>query len=168
MLCSGLANGGDCRECRTRRPGWWPPMRRTQFGAVMNLSALHHISLVTSDLERSARFYREVLGLHEIARPPFKLAGKWLVSGPVQVHLIANAAGTFRANPTVDLDDTHFALRVDDFEQAITHLTSSGYRQDAAEDDPMRLVVRRAGVAGYPQAYLRDPDGNIVEINAGM
>ena len=51
------------------------------------------------------------------------------------------------------------------FDGALATLTANGFREDAPDDDPMRVVVRRDGPAGYPQLYLLAPDRNIVEIN---
>ena len=65
----------------------------------------------------------------------------------------------------IDGDDSHFAFRTDDFDGALATLTANGFREDAAEDDPMRVMVRRNGLAGFPQLFLLDPDRNIVEIN---
>jgi glyoxylase I family protein len=62
-------------------------------------------------------------------------------------------------------DDCHFAFRTDDFDGALAALTAGGFREDAAEDDPMRVIVRRNGPAGFPQLFLLDPDRNIIEIN---
>jgi hypothetical protein len=58
-----------------------------------------------------------------------------------------------------------FCLRTDDFEGALDVLTANGFREDAAEDDPMRVMIRRDGPAGFPQLFLLDPDRNIIEIN---
>ena len=132
----------------------------------MNFSVLHHVSLVTSDLDRSVKFYRDVFGLEQITRPPFKSAGAWLAFGSLQIHLIVKPNGTFRGKSTIDTGDTHFAIRVEDFEATMNQLAAKGFREDADEGDPMRLLVIREGVAGFPQAYVLDPDWNIVEINA--
>ncbi|WP_160009208.1 VOC family protein [Rhizobium sp. 18055] len=126
---------------------------------------LHHVSIVVSDLSRSIAFYRDVFGLEQIERPPFSSEGAWFSCGGQQVHLILNPAGTFRPRPTIDTTDTHFAFRTDDFEAAIHRLESHGFREDAEEGDPWRLRVRRKGPAGFPQAYLLDPDRNIIEVN---
>jgi hypothetical protein len=72
--------------------------------------------------------------------------------------------GSFRIG-NVDDHDCHFAFRTDDFDGALAKLTASGFREDAAEDDPMRIIVRRKGPAGYPQLFLPDPDRNIIELN---
>lgn len=42
----------------------------------MKIEAIHHVSLGVTDLERSRQFYREILGLEEIARPPFNFPGR--------------------------------------------------------------------------------------------
>ena len=70
--------------------------------------------------------------------------------------------GSFRTG-NVDGADSHFAFRTDDFEGALATLTVNGFREDAAEDDPMRVMVRRDGPAGFPQLFILDPDRNIIE-----
>ena len=132
----------------------------------MKISMLHHVSLVTSNLDRSIEFYCQKLGFRRIDRPPFKIGGAWLASGAVEIHLIDNASGTFRGEAVIDTGDTHFAVRVENFEAAMTFLAANGFRHDAAQGDPMRIAINRKSIAGYPQAYLLDPDRNIVEINA--
>ena len=132
----------------------------------MKISALHHVSLVSTDIARSCAFYCDMLGFKVIARPPFKSRGGWLAAGPVEIHLIDNPQGTFRESTSIDTGDTHFALRVDDFEAVIGHLESKGFRTDAAPGDPKCIRVNRHSITGYPQAYLLDPDRNIIEINA--
>jgi hypothetical protein len=57
------------------------------------------------------------------------------------------------------------AFRTDDFDGAPRHAgLSTRFLEDAA-DDPMRVMVRRNGPAGFPQLFLLDPDRNIIEIN---
>ena len=141
-------------------------LRKVTKVKAMNIQQLHHVSLVTKDVDRSVRFYRDILGLQQIARPPFDTVGAWLEAGPVQIHLIANTGGTFRANRKIDTADGHFAIRVADFRAAMDTLAAKGFGEDLPDGDPKRIVVRRTNVAGYPQAYLLDPDGNIIEINA--
>ena len=97
-------------------------------------------------------------------RPPFKSVGAWLACGALQVHLTVYPPGSFRTG-NVDGDDCHFAFRTDDFDGALAALTAGGFREDAAEDDPMRVIVRRNGPAGFPQLFLLNPDRNIIEIN---
>ena len=43
---------------------------------------LHHVSRVTTQLEKAVEFYRDVLGFAEIPRPAFDFRGAdWLQSG---------------------------------------------------------------------------------------
>jgi glyoxylase I family protein len=95
---------------------------------------------------------------------PCKNVGAWLACGTLQLHLTVHRPGSFRTS-NIDNDDCHFGFRTDDFDGALATLTAGGFREDAAEDDPMRVFVRRNSPAGFPQLYLLDPDRNIIEIN---
>ena len=48
---------------------------------------------------------------------------------------------------------------------ALATLTANGFREDALDDDPMPVTVRRNSLAGFPQLYLLDLERNIIEIN---
>jgi glyoxylase I family protein len=126
--------------------------------------ALHHVNVIVTDLPRSLAFYQQMFGLTIIERPPFKNDGSWLACGALQVHLSLYPPGSFRAG-NVDGADCHFAFHTDDFDGALATLIANGFREDAAEDDPMHIMVRRNGPAGFPQLFLLDPDRNIIEIN---
>jgi len=132
----------------------------------MEIADLHHVALPCSDLERSRRFYREILGLTEIPRPALPVAGAWFRVGVSQeLHLVVgDALATFRASKGMDTNDIHFALRVTSYRQALEALKAQGYREDTGPDDPMG--IRTSMRVGYPQIYLLDPDRNIIEINA--
>lgn len=132
------------------------------------MPALHHVSVVTRDLDRSCAFYTDIIGLTRIPRPNFRTPGIWLQAGGLSVHLILWPDGHFRASSVVDPADGHFALAIEDFDAIINHLVGHGYKTDAATGDPMQLLVFRNGVAGFAQAYLLDPDWNIVELNAAL
>jgi glyoxylase I family protein len=127
---------------------------------------VHHVSLATADLPRALAFYCGVLGLKQIDRPPLTNAGAWLETGASQIHLIEYADGTFRRKSEIDNQDVHYALRVADFEAALLELAENGYREDAGENDPKHVVVKRKSPVGFPQIYLLDPDQHVVEINA--
>jgi catechol 2,3-dioxygenase-like lactoylglutathione lyase family enzyme len=126
---------------------------------------LHHVSIIASNLERSIEFYKSVFDLERIERPPFKSSGAWFDCGGQQLHIILNPKGTFRSSRKIDDTDWHYALCTKNFSAVIDTLKAQGFREDAAEGDPKRLVINRSGVAGFQQAYLLDPDLNIIEIN---
>jgi catechol 2,3-dioxygenase-like lactoylglutathione lyase family enzyme len=57
----------------------------------LDIELLHHVALTTSDLERSRAFYRDILGLVEIERPPFSFPGAWFQVGDSwQLRLIVH------------------------------------------------------------------------------
>lgn len=61
------------------------------MNAVVN--GLFHIAVKTASLESSLAFYKDVLGLKEVARPDFGYPGAWLacpgLNGGAVVHLYA-------------------------------------------------------------------------------
>jgi catechol 2,3-dioxygenase-like lactoylglutathione lyase family enzyme len=132
----------------------------------MEIDGLHHVALPCTDLERSRRFYVEVLGLTEISRPSLPVAGAWFQLGTRQeLHIVVgDAHTTFRSTKGTDSNDIHFAIRVTSYTQALEVLRANGYREDASPDDPMG--IRTSMRVGYPQIYILDPDRNIIEINA--
>lgn len=127
---------------------------------------LHHVSLPVTDLERSRRFYLEILGLKEIARPPFDFPGAWFEVGGGQLHLIVGENSTFRGEKGLDSRDVHFAIRVRSYHEAKEFLESKGYSTEADEHDPMTLKASPKATAGFPQLYILDPDRHVIEINA--
>ena len=132
----------------------------------MKTSRLHHVTVMSRNLDQSTVFYTEVLGLERVPRPSLSRSGSWLTRNGFMVHIIVNPDGTFRSRKTIEHDDVHFALRVENFEAAIKHLTDAGFYETDDEDDPQRMVVKRSSPVGFPQIYVRDPDGDIIEINA--
>lgn len=125
------------------------------------------MSLNASDLERSRRFYREILGLEEIERPNFPFPGAWFgIPGGQQLHLIVHAGADLRGGAGIDTRYQHFALGVANYRAAVEYLRERGYREDTGDDNPRKMRVQPHATAGFPQIYILDPDGNIIEINA--
>ena len=132
----------------------------------MKIDAIHHTALTVTDIERSRKFYREILLIDEIPRPPFPFPGAWFQIGDSQqFHLIVHDRATFRHKP-LDTRDVHFALRVPSYGAAVEFLRSKGYREDADPEDPYCMIVQRHPTAGYPQIYICDPDRHVIEINS--
>lgn len=125
---------------------------------------LHHVAVIVTDLDRSATFYKTLFGLEQIDRPPFSIPGMWLGVGALQVHLTVYPGGNFRSRQ-VDNDDTHFAFNTRDFEGFVAHAKSLGFSEDAPRDDLKHMILKRTGMAGFPQVFVMDPDRNIIEVN---
>jgi glyoxylase I family protein len=129
---------------------------------------LHHVALTVSDLERSRAFYRDILRLQEIERPPFNFPGAWFEVGESQqVHLIVHTHPTYREGKPLDTRDVHFAIRVADYWAAAEFLKSRGYATDSA-DEFRRIIISPHATAGFPQMYIMDPDRHVIEINAAQ
>ncbi len=126
---------------------------------------LHHVSLPARDIETAAAFYENVLGLSPLERPGFSFAGRWYAVGSQQIHLIEAKDGTFRSAGLTGRD-VHFALTCDDFDGVVASLVAQGYSEDLPRDDAKCMRVTRNATAGFHQAFLMDPDGHVIEINA--
>jgi glyoxylase I family protein len=128
-------------------------------------AAIHHVSLPATDLEASKRFYREILGLREVLRPPFDFPGAWFRLGGNQLHLIVHRNATVRSGKGLDSRDIHFAVRVSSYREALEFLKSEGY-DEKATDDLLKMKCSPHATAGFPQIYILDPARNVIEINA--
>ena len=88
------------------------------------VTGIHHVSIVVTDLERSRRFYTQVLGLREIPRPAtFDFVVVWYDLGAQHIHLV----------PRVTADapsPRHFALQVEDARPPGSILRSSECRHE--------------------------------------
>src|SRR5438128_5682986 len=84
------------------------------------VSQLDHSSVIIADVERSRRFYRDVLGLKEIRKPrTFDFVVLWFDLGNQHVHLLLKD----RAD---SLSPRHFALRVADAAVARAYFHEQG------------------------------------------
>jgi len=110
-----------------------------------------HVSIGARDLEESARFYKEFFGMEEVPSPDFPGPVRWLRVGELQLHLF------LEDGPAPERH--HFALDVDDFEAAYRRAEELGVR------DGGRYSTVRELPDGAVQMYLRDPAGNLVEVN---
>ncbi len=128
----------------------------------IEIRSLDHVVLRVADPERSLRFYCEVLGcveerrLDELGLIQLRAGGSLIdlvdVNGPLG-RLGGPAAGAQGRN--VD----HFAVGLARFDESAirAHLEACGVE---AGD-----VAERYGARGMgPSMYIRDPDGNVVEL----
>ena len=110
-------------------------------------SQIDHVSVIITDLERSRHFYRDVLGLKEIAKPrTFDFVVLWFELGNQQLHLL------LKPHPDA-VSPRHFALRVLDAQSARAHFRGHGIATE--ETTPIPHCDR---------FFVADPDRNRVEI----
>jgi lactoylglutathione lyase len=111
-----------------------------------------HVSIHAYDMEASLRFYTEVFGMRHVPSPDFEHRVEWLVLGDQQLHLF------LRDTPAPEFH--HLGLDVDDFETAYRVASEHGLlERDAWAPDVRELND------GAVQMYLRDPAGNLIEVN---
>ena len=113
----------------------------------LTITQIDHVSVIITDLERSRRFYRDTLGLKEIAKPrTFDFRVLWFELGNQQLHLL------LKDRPDA-LSPRHFALRVADCAAARAYFRERGLRPEETTPIP-----------GADRFFLHDPDGNRIEV----
>jgi catechol 2,3-dioxygenase-like lactoylglutathione lyase family enzyme len=113
-------------------------------------SAIDHVQLAlpAGGEERARGFYRDLLGMVEVTKPPelAKRGGRWFQSGSVQIHL--GVEQDFRP-----AKKAHPALRCRDYDALTAHLRAAGVE---TKDDHSIPGVRRC--------HISDPFGNRIEL----
>lgn len=121
---------------------------------MVKTHGLTHIHLAVRDLHRSLRFYRQVFGMEERF---------W--SGPTMVFLSTPGAQDLITLRQVGTDESagdsggiaHFGFGLqlgEDLDAAINAVVASGGA----------LVERGEHAPGVPFAYIKDPDGYVIEL----
>jgi len=118
----------------------------------MRAKGFTHVSIHAYDLEESLRFYVEVLGMRRVPSPDFAQPVEWLELGGQQLHLFLSDGPAPQAH--------HIGLDVDDFEAAYRIASERGL----FDGEVFGAEVRELN-DGAVQMYLRDPAGNLVELN---
>lgn len=127
------------------------------------MTGIHHVALTVTDLDRSLRFYTEVLGLR---------TGRWLrgpggpscivfleVPGGGRLELFHYADGTITAPARRDNHTTgwnHVAFGVVDIDAAVADLQAKGIT--------FSVLPAPKGGAAVRVAFFADPDGNTLEL----
>ena len=106
------------------------------------------VALFTDGVESVSAFYRELVGAEAVAEWP---GGTLFAAGDAKILVHERSAALDDGPPNED----HFALAVDDLDATCDALRASG-------------VAFLVGPRDYPwgrSAYLRDPDGRLVELS---
>jgi catechol 2,3-dioxygenase-like lactoylglutathione lyase family enzyme len=121
------------------------------------------VALWVADLEKSASFYRDVIGIpieysdpHEPENVPHYeiMWGDWGEHGPVEPYLWFN----IYASPDRKTSGAHVSIRVPDVDRVIELAGHAGIKV---------VTEPNESPFGGRRAVFEDPDGNLVEISDG-
>lgn len=116
----------------------------------ITISGFHHAGFLVTDIARAVAFYEGVLGLKTLARPDFNFDGRWYDLGNGhQLHLMC--IERLPGHTDQPAFDRHIALEVPDLDIAAQQL------------EEMQVAFARSR-SGRPQLFVRDPDGNMIEL----
>ena len=131
----------------------------------MPVTSLNHYLIVSRNLERSKKFYQDVLGLDLAERPDFGFPGYWLKTGDnICVHLASQEPNEIRDKFLLKKHPkgTHGSGSVD-------HIAFLAQDPEAVREriqkNKVEMHYRSFPDAKLFQIFLRDPDDVTIELN---
>ena len=131
----------------------------------MPVTAINHYLVVSKNLERSKKFYQEVLGLELAERPDFGFPGYWLKTGDnICVHLASQDPNKIRDNfllkkhpkgTTGSGSVDHIAFLAQNPEEV----------RNRIQKNKVEMHFRSFPDAKLFQIFLKDPDDVTIELN---
>ena len=119
---------------------------------MMNLKGVAHFCIPVSDVNRSVKFYEDVVGCKKIGgdeRQCFMDAGGMCL-------ILCHEPEPINKENTGDLVHHAFMISEEQYKQVPAHLAKHGVEVLYEED-------RRTGTVNGPRTYFRDPDGTRLE-----
>lgn len=113
----------------------------------LNVTHIDHCSVIITDVAAARKFYGEQLGLREIPAPrEFDFVAIWYDLAGTYIHLLLKQERD-------SVSPRHFCLHVSDIDAAREHVRRQGLQIDET-----------VKIAAADRFFVRDPDGNRVEI----
>ena len=121
----------------------------------VSVGVLDHFNIRTRNLTDTVRFYEDVLGLDNGARPNFAFPGAWMYSeGRAVVHLV-DISGTSEPQKPDSGVVHHVAFASRGFDAMKTRLKQKG----------MGFEARQVPGGELWQIFVHDPNGVMIELN---
>jgi catechol 2,3-dioxygenase-like lactoylglutathione lyase family enzyme len=123
----------------------------------MQIERLDHLVLTVQDIERTCEFYGRVLGMQTVTFGEDRRALRF-GEQKINLHQVGKEFDPKALRPTAGSGDLCF-ISATPLSEVIAHVQSCGV---TIEEGP----VARSGARGPIRSiYLRDPDGNLIEIS---
>lgn len=118
-----------------------------------------HDAIQVKDVNASAKFYGEILGLKEIPNGGLPDHIRWFqLNNQIQIHLIESSELPEKQK------GVHMALNTDKLREFMEFLNSRNIHFENWPGEAGKTNTRPDGVK---QIYLQDPDGYWIEVNDG-
>ena len=130
--------------------------------SAIEIRGIDHVVLRIRDLERSLRFYRDVLGCPEERRlDALGLVQLRAGSGLIDLVPVDSPLGKAGGDPPGEhgRNVDHIAFQLESFDPETVRA-----QLEAAGLAPGELAERYGAEGMGPSLYIRDPDGNTVEL----
>jgi catechol 2,3-dioxygenase-like lactoylglutathione lyase family enzyme len=121
---------------------------------MIEVASVHHVNIDVRDVDRSVKFYEEVLGLKDGPAPQTHRPLHWVYAGdhPI-IHISQSGADKGEAAKDSEIFQ-HIAFRITDHDAAKERIEKLGIEYRLAQND--RFSVR--------QIFFDDPDGVTIEL----
>jgi catechol 2,3-dioxygenase-like lactoylglutathione lyase family enzyme len=116
-----------------------------------------HYTIKVKNLDASAAFYKDVLGLDEIKNRTEKSYIRWFSIGGGELHIVEGDSARIQTNVGL-----HLAFKTSDLDGMISRLNSKNILLHDSSGTPHSYTSRADGVR---QFYFQDPDGYWIEVN---
>lgn len=124
----------------------------------LNLS-FNHMALSVRDVNKSADFYKNVLGLQEITNRAKMDGIRWFSLGEgKELHLVSIVKDTVIINKAV-----HLALTTNNFDALVKTLSANKIIYSDWPGTPNKINIRADGIK---QVFFQDPNGYWIEVNS--
>jgi catechol 2,3-dioxygenase-like lactoylglutathione lyase family enzyme len=118
----------------------------------MAVSGMNHFTILTDDVERTVRFYDDLMGLKAGSRPSLSFPGAWLYAGDQPIlHIIGGRTKNELKPGVID----HMAFSGRDLAATLAML----------EREKVEHVCRQQVGSGVWQVFFHDPNGAKVELD---
>jgi lactoylglutathione lyase len=129
-----------------------------QNSTRINLT-FNHAALSVKQVDTSAYFYSNILGLQEVTNRTQVAGIRWFSLGEgKELHLISTVKEPVLINKAV-----HLALTTDTFDALVASLKANGIQYSDWPGTPNKISIRADGIR---QVFFQDPDGYWIEVNS--